>query len=629
MKKITAGIIALVLCTTLIVTGLKTSADVSGADDTFEVNTADPRTDGTEQLGEATDLISSFISSIGSENENTGRTNKDETVYVIADAAGEVQKVIVSDWLKNENKDTTIDDKSTLKDIVNVKGDETYSRNGDVYCWNASGEDISYQGTSDKELPIKVKITFILDGKEMSPEEIKGKSGHVKMIFDYENNEKVEVEIGGKKEEMTVPFVMLTGVILDDERFTNITAKTAKLLNDGSRTVIVGIALPGIQENLGLDDTKFKIPDHLEIEADVNDFSIGMTVTAATAELFGKLDSIDAGSLDSISDSMAQLTSAMDQLVNGSEALSTGLELLLEKSGELGEGVEQLADGSAKLKDGIKAADDGAGQLADGAGSLSDGAGQLKGGIDQLSTGLDQLKANNDALMNGALQVFNTLLKTAENSLKEAGAEIDELTADNYAEVLDGIAKKLSAAAGLMEKADPETAAVYAAKAESVTALKGSLDSYNMFYQGLGAYTEGVAQAAVGAGTLDAGAEALQTGADALKKGLNDLKDGTGKLYDGADALNTGLNTLNAGIPELKEGVSQLSSGARLLADGIKEFNEQGISKITEAVEGELEGIIERIRVMGIVARNYNNFSGISDGMSGQVKFIYRTEEIK
>ena len=708
MKKITACIAAAVTGAALLVSGISTSLNVSADEDgtietvtintdDLEVNTTDPATGGPEQIGAAAEsLLNSLLTSDSSETEGTA---KEETVYIVADANGLPKKVIVSDWLKNSGKDAKLTDVSELTDIENVKGNETFTKNGNECVWDANGADISYQGRTDKELPVDVKVTYILDGKVMTPEEIKGRSGHVTIRFNYDNKAYREVMIDGKKEKMTVPFMMLTGVILDDDRFTNISAANAKLINDGSRTVVIGFALPGLQENLAIDRSKFELPDSLEIEADVTDFSLSMTVTMATNEIFGRLDKLDIKDLDNLSTSMEELTDAMTKLTEGSEALSNGLAQLLEKSGELETGVGQLAEGAGQLKNGLSELDAGAGKLSDGAGALDTGLSQLKDGADQLKagtgalsegagslsagitlvdagagdlsdgagqlkTGLDTLAGNNEALVGGAETVFKTLLATATSQIKEGGAAIPDLTIENYGEVLDGIVAQINQAVALYEKSDAKTAAAYKEKAKAVAELKASLDGYNTFYMGLKTYTDGVAEAAVGAGTLkdgvdtlkagtgalkdgadtlkngadalkggvdalDDGAVQLKAGADALKSGADSLKEGTGKLADGAGKLSNGLNELNSNIPALKDGVQQLYDGSVQMSDGIKEFNERGISKITEAVEGELEGIFERVRVMGEISRAYNNFSGISDDMTGQVKFIYRTDEIK
>ena len=162
--------------------------------------------------------------------------------------------------------------------------------------------------------------------------------------------------------------------------------------NDGSRTVAIGIAFPGLQDNLAIDREKFEIPESLEISADVEDFSLAMTVTVATNEIFGRFANLDVKDLDNLSDSMAELTNAMTQLTDGSEQLSDGLATLLEKSDALEEGVGKLADGSKALKDGLVSADEGAGKISEGAGTLADGAGQLSAGAGALDEGIGKLK---------------------------------------------------------------------------------------------------------------------------------------------------------------------------------------------------------------------------------------------
>ena len=325
------------------------------------------------------------------------KISKDETVYVLAGADGSVQKIIVSDWLKNELGSASLTDKSGLSNIENVKGDESYSINGDnMTVWDAQGNDIYYQGDIQKELPVGLTVRYTLNGKAVSPEQLKGQSGKVTIRFDYENHQYETVQINGQNQRIYVPFAMLTGMILDNDTFRNVTVSNGKLVNDGDRTVVVGLAFPGLQENLNLSRDQLSIPSSVEITADVTDFSLGMTVTLACNDLFSQLGDADLGSLDAAG-SLNKLTDAMDQLLNGSSALYDGLTTLLDKSGELAAGVEELAQGAAAIKA--------------GADSLDEGAAELKAGLADLSEGLNKLSANSAALNGGAEQVFNSLLK--------------------------------------------------------------------------------------------------------------------------------------------------------------------------------------------------------------------------
>lgn len=711
------------------------------------------------------------------------KISKDETVYVLTGADGSVKKIIVSDWLKNELGSASVADKSDLSDIENVKGDESYTINGDnMTVWDAQGNDIYYQGNIQKELPVGLSVRYYLDGKSVSPEELKGKSGKVTIRFDYENRQYETVQINGVNQRIYVPFAMLTGMILDNDTFQNVQITNGKLVNDGDRTVVVGLAFPGLQENLNLSRDDLSIPDSVEITADVTNFSLGMTVTLACNDLFSQLGDVDQTSLDSTS-ALDQLTGAMDQLLNGSSALYEGLSTLLDKSGELVSGVEELAQGAAAIKS--------------GADSVDDGAAQLKAGLADLSSGLNTLSANSEALNSGARQVFNSLLETAATQIRAKGLNVPDLTIENYAEELNALIKSLDEttvyetalkqvtdaveaqrpvitqkvteavrqqvetkvaaavrqqvteevtaavqqqvtatvtdtvqqqvaeqviqAAANMSKADYDAAvaagiipqqtqdavnaaiqaqmgseAVQSKIAENVSAqmaseavqskitenidtqisseavqatitentdaqlqteaiqatiqqqtelqvqkaisenmasdavqsqlkkasegaqtliaLKASLDDYNTFYLGLLTYTGGVDDAAAGANALYAGAD--------------QLKDGTAQLRAGAAQLYNGVLQLQDGTPALVSGVTQLKDGAMQLSEGLQQFNRDGIQKLVNLLQNDVGDLSARVQATIDVSKDYRNFAGISDDAEGQVKFIYRTDEI-
>ena len=615
-------------------------------------------------------------------------TSKDETVYVLAGADGTVQKIIVSDWIKNAMAADSLEDKTELSDIENIKGDESFTLGGDNSCvWDAQGNDIYYQGNIEKELPVQMSVCYTLDGQAIAPEALAGQSGHVTIRFDYQNMQYEEVLLDGKTEKIYVPFTMLTGMLLDTEVFRNVTVSNGKLINDGDRIAVVGIAFPGLQEDLAISKEKLDIPDYVEISADVENFEMGMTMTLATTELFGAIDS-DKLDLHELSDAMAELTDAMGQLMDGSSQLYDGLCTLLEKSGDLVSGINKLAEGAAQLKAGAE--------------SLDSGAAQLQAGAAQLSSGLNTLNANSSSLNGGARQVFSSLLSMANTQLSEAGLSVPALTIDNYASVLDGVIASLDDTAVYQVALEQVTATVNANRgmieervteavqsqveaamqseiearmqseaiqaqinavtqqtvgeqmqsdeiqaliasntelqvrqaiskamssdavqaqlsaaaegAKSVIALKSSLDSYNAFYLGLITYTSGVSSAA-------AGANELKTGADALKAGTSELSAGAAELL-------RGIQTMKDSTPALLDGITQLREGSMELSDGLKQFNEEGIQKLIEAVDGDLDGLSDRIRVTADVAKHYTSFSGICEEMDGDVKFIYKTDSI-
>ena len=669
------------------------------------------------------------------EKEDDAKVSKDETVYVLTGADGSVKKVIVSDWIKNALGSSTITDSGELKDVENVKGDESYTMNPDgMRVWDAQGNDIYCKGSIDKELPVNLSVSYKLDGKTVSADELAGKSGKVTIRFDYKNNQYQTVTIDGKNEKIYVPFAMLTGILLDNDVFTDVEVSNGKMINDGDRTAVLGIAFPGLQENLAISKNDFEISSYVEITANVKNFEMMNTVTIATNEIFNKIDTDGLDSADDLTSALGSLTDAMTQLTDGSSALYDGLCTLLDKSGELIAGIDKLAAGAE--------------QLRAGANDLSNGAADLANGAKDLASGLTELDSHSAELNAGAKKVFETLLSTAQTELTKAGLDVPSLTIDNYTAVLNGIIKqldpenvsaqanavarekvtekvnaqkdtikaavvaeykkgatekytqgyyasikaaaiqqnfKMSVAdynkavdAGLITEeqqnalesgvqaklnseeiqaaisADVEkylasdearaqinastekavedqiekamnsaevqaqiTEALEKAKsgAASVSALKEQLDSYNEFYTGLADYTAGVGEAKDGSLKLSVGADTLSGGAKTLYAGMCELYDGIFQLKNGA--------------PALTDGVTQLRDGALTLSDGLKQFNEQGVQKLVDAVDDDLGSLLTRVKATVDVSKDYRSFSGLSDDMSGQVKFIYRTDAIE
>ena len=536
--------------------------------------------------------------------ENAKGLAKDETVYVFAEADGSVRNIIVSNWIQNPIGEASISDTSELKNIENVKGEENWRTDGEHgLIWDAQGNDIYYQGNTDKTPPISLSVSYRLDGKSISAKELAGKSGRVCIRFEYKNNKQEAVRVGGKQETVYVPFAVLTGMLLDNEVFTNVEVSNGRLFNDGSRTIVAGMAFPGLKSSLGLAEKGVALPDYVEITADVERFELGNTLTIATNEVFHKIDTGKLDSFDDLSGSLDALTDAMNQLTDGSAQLYDGLCTLLEKSGELVSGIDALATGGAKVKSGAEA-------LAGGSADLSNGA-------KELAAGLGQLTENSSTLNAGAKQVFEALLQTADTHLAAAGLPVPKLTIENYAEVLDGVIASFMENNALPPEAalSPEAAQAAQNAIASIQALKGQLDAYAVFYMGLSQYTAGVASA-------KAGADALSKGSTELQKGSAVLSAGAGELYDG-------IETLKNGTPALTDGIVRLRDGAQSLSDGLKEFDEKGIQSILDAVDGNIGGLMERIKAIAEVSKAYDSFSGLADGMEGQVKFIYRTEAVK
>ncbi len=809
---------------------------------------------------------------LGLSDADLRNLSKDETVYVISGADGGVQKIIVSDWIKNSMGSSQIQDLTELSDISNVKGMETFEAKGNgTGVWDAGGNDIYYQGSIEKDLPVDMKVSYTLDGKSISPEELAGKSGHVVMHFSYTNRQKQTVMVGDEQRELYVPFAVVTSMMLDNEKFSNVEVSSGKIINDGEHLMVIGCAMPGMQENLDMKKEDLDIPDYVEISGDVTDFSLETTMTVVTNEIFNDMDLENVDSLDELSDSLDDLDEGMHELMDGAGELYDGITELRQKSGDLTDGIAELGDGAHDLNS--------------GAVELRNGAQELRDGAAALDQGLKTLESNNETLNGGAKQVFETLLATAETQLKAAGVPLTtKLTIENYGTVLDEMGAKMTpeqvkalaeqaalakvteaveqnrpaVEAGVVQamkaairqkieaqlaaggtviagqekeiqdspaeetKADlqdgaqegttgtdgsgsssgageagtgtaesepeadtngkesnpggepagsdetenqpeagngveeetagskgaespvsetqnapaaedgaavrdemttedgeavrdemttedgeavrdemtaedevaalggsirvfreissgqnavvkerswtalaaspdleakinamveaqfqtPEVQAQYQAAVQakmeeliqqnmqspevqqqidaavqaaingagSLTQLKNSLDSYNQFYQGLLAYTAGVASASSGSGQLTEGSQKLYDGTKELAEGTGKLKDGTHELRDGGD--------------KLIHGIQQLWEGGQELADGVNKFNEEGIQKLVETFDDDVQGLADRLRAIQDVSRKYRSFAGISDDMEGSVKFVYKTEGI-
>lgn len=366
---------------------------------------------------------------------DTQNVYKEETVYVNADATGNSDEVTVSDWLKNSGSVSgNLTDESILKEIKNVKGDETFTENGDQLTWNTAGEDIYYQGTTDKELPVSVKLTYFLDGKEVKADELKGKSGHLKIQVQYTNNEKKTVTVDGKEEEVYTPFVMMTGMILPNETFSNVTIDNGKVISDGSRNIVVGFGMPGLKDSLDLDEETTKeaedkgvtIPENFEMEADVTDFTMSSTFTVALTDLLDDMDMDNIIDVDSLKDSLNELEDAALELVSGSgtladgastladgvssytagaDELNAGIQKYLGSNGELNGSVTEYVNGVGKVVKGVKDYTSGTNALANGVTSYVAGEQKIAAGaaqLSQLSKGLEQVQTAVDTLSKAA-----------------------------------------------------------------------------------------------------------------------------------------------------------------------------------------------------------------------------------
>lgn len=608
----------------------------------------------TETLKEAAETVLGDTTT-----ESNGETYKDESVYVNADASGKVKKTTVTEWLKNTEKGS-VDDETVLEDVENVKGNEKYKEGSDdSIVWESKGKDIYYQGTTDEELPVNMSITYKLDGKEISPKDLAGKSGKLEMTINYENKSKQNVDVDGQQTEMYTPFTLATAMMLPTDEYTNVTIDNGKIVSDGDKNIVVGVAFPGLSEDLGLDSSNLDvdIPSSVTITADVTDVSVGATYTMASANLLDSIGLDDVDSFDDLDDSINKLEDATNQLVDGSKELAEGTNTLNGKSGELISGVDKLADGvtaytdgvagvadganainsnMALVKNGVNAAVEGTGKLATGVSGVQSGLNTVASGIntaiDNLNKSGENIKglANQTALTDKEKQqivseesagldqaglskeqkdAVDTAIASAVNAASDETNKKVAYAANEYSEGMSGAASQLSAASSALTTVDPANPT--ATVAGGVAAVSAGIDEL---------------QTKLGTGTADQ--PGLTTGVKALASGVSQLADGANELNQKSSTLNSGMSTLKNGGEQLVSGVGVLASGADTLASGIAEYKSEAIDKLADAFGGDISKVTSRIDAMKELSANYKSYAGIKDGMNGSTKLIIETEAV-
>ena len=570
--------------------------------------------------------------------------SKSETVYAVMNGDGSIKSTTVSEHLYSASGLANVTDKTTLTDIQNTESDAEFTQNGEELVWNTNDTDVYYKGNTDKALPIDVKVTYALDGQEAALEDIIGKSGHLTVTVALKNNETGTVNVNGKDRTIVTPLITAVGVILGGDA-SNVTAEHGMIESAAKSSVAAFVTLPGVKDSLSglLPDEVNSIEDYLQdtvtVEADVEDFTCPqvMVACATSTAALGTDNVFDLSSINDLTDGINQLNDAMSQLMDGAS---------------------QLVDGTSQLAGGVLA-------LLDGANTLNNGAAALDDGLGQLTNGLDTLSANNAALNAGAQQVADGVLASANKTLKEGGLIDEDMTWSNYEAVIDNILtmndktlaagrKKmvrtiweqepsfkdsqldlalylsatktnhdLEAALKLMQNFD---ASMLTGALEMVTnadakntiheelkyqiensqdmadvrALKTSLSQIQFFVSSVNQYTAGV-----------------QTAAD----GAHSAKDGSAQLAAGTKTLYDGVNTLNTGAGQLNDGAGQLN-------DGLNQFNEEGISKLTGALDqDQLHGLKTVLDEMTDRLNDYTSFAGAPDDAESSVKFVYKTAE--
>ena len=541
--------------------------------------------------------------------------SKDETVYAVMAPDGSVTSTTVSAHLYNAAGLSGVTDRSTLTDIVNTESDAAFTQNGDSLTWDTTDTDVYYKGNTNRALPVSAAVTYTLDGETAPLENLLGKSGHLTIRIDLTNNETGTVTVNGAERTIVTPFITALGVVLGEDA-SNVTLEHGLLESAAKSTVAAFVTLPGVRSALSglLPDSFSAAEDYLQdsvtVEADVENLSAPqiLLASAASAEALGQDNVFD---LSSLTDGISQLNDAMQQLLSGAS---------------------QLVDGVA--------------QLDSGAVALLDGA------------SLDTLTSNNAALTAGAQQVADGVLDSASKTLMEGGLIDTPLTWDNYAAVIDEILtlndKTLEAGRKKMVRTIWEQApqfkasqldlALYLSATKTDSDLEAALrlmQSYSpsMFVAMFQKATDPDARQVIHDELVLQTAQS-QDIADvrALKDNLAQIQffvssvgqyaDGVAAAADGAHAAKDGSTQLVAGAQALLNGANRLVDGTHQLHSGLNQFNEEGISQLTGALDtDQLHALKTVLDAMMGRMEEYTSFSGAPEGAVSSMKFLYKTAE--
>lgn len=584
---------------------------------------------------------------------------KDETVYSNANSDGERYKSIVSTHLENSEEEKILRDLTDLLNIENTSGDEEFTREGDTLIWKADSNDIYYKGESDKELPVDISIKYELDGEEISADEIAGKSGEVKITIEFINNEEHDVWMNGKYEKMYTPFVVAVGTYINNENNTKIEVKNGKTIDDGSKTFIVGLAFPGLEESLDI-SYLIEIPNSLEITMKTDSFEMNNIISYITPIKADDMDLDIFNDLNKIYSKVDKLQSASQQIEEGAKTLAEGAQTYYEKSQEFNQAVGKFSDGMSyanssysKLDTGINSIDSGAKQLQSGSKQLSDGTSALNTGVSQMKSKVSASAGELPKLVDGASQVsegldklYDGITDAASNENAEVTEKLTAIVTEEktqagtllaYNQSLSNVKSQLAA----IDTTDLDEDTIIAiqtaigtidAQMAANTTIAGTLnnnaDKYVGLVTGIGDSTtqqlqglannvallkDGAKQVSDGTKTLQLSMSTLTGGLETLSSSTKQLSDGASTLYNSTFQLTTGTSQAKEGSSQMKEGLqtldssakqilladTQLTEGAKTIQDGAKELS-AGVQEFNESGINKICGYINNdIRNIG------------------------------
>lgn len=608
---------------------------------------------------------------------------KDETVYTKYDSNGKAYKTIVSTHLKNDENEEILKDLSNLLNIKNTNGDETFKQDGNSLIWNANKTDIYYQGETDKELPIDVNIKYELDGKEMSANEIVGKKGKIKVIISYTNKDEHMVNVNGKNVKMYTPFVVVAGTIIKNDNNRNINITNGKVIDDGNKTVVLGLALPGLQESLNISKDKVEIPNTIEITMESDKFEMGSVMSYVTPkviekedlsifdeieDLYQKVDTLSSSSkqildgantfkngTETYSEKIQEFESAMKQVSDGMTSansnyskINEGIKTLNTSSSELNAGSKQVADGISQVEANLNTVNEKLGEILNGSQSLQDGENQIIAGIDTIIAKLNALPTVDNSskitelkTLIQANQGSITKLTTANTTLQQQYDAIEDVaTKEALKAQIDGNNSMIQLLQANIQALNSTAETLTATDSNSIQELKTGLSQVksgltslkngtDTLTTGIGVLKEGTNTLAQKTGELGAGANSLYQGTNKLVEGTSTLKTGSEEMKKRLSTLDNGGSQLLSANKQLVSGASTINEGAQKLAEGIDTFNKEGINKICDYINSNVKDIVTRVDKLSELSLQYNNFAMLEEGTNGNTKFIMIIDALK
>lgn len=577
----------------------------------------------TEDAKEAADTQEASKTSDDTQKKDTEEKDKTETVYVKSDAKGNPREITVQTKLKNTSDGDTIEDYTNLTDIKNKEGDEAFTQNADgTIEWENHGEDITYEGTGSEELPVDVNISYELDGQPIEPEELAGKSGSLKIRFDYKNKTTQTIKIEGKEEQVSVPFAVISTMLLSEDHASNIKVENGKVMDIDGQKLVVGYACPGLTKSLKLTTYEptedIDIPEYVEVMADVTDFSLDFTATIISSGLLEDMDLKDLDDVDEMSDNMKKLEEATDKLSDGAGTLEDGMKKYQTYLDQYLSGVTALDQGAGALESGLQVMNEKKGDLQAGATLLKESlttlhdtlaAIQLPQGssvdLSGMETAAKQLEADETKLnevlteMGNGLAEMQELAKeaagyqtTVETQLETAKTALDAIDwrkldqavrADSQTKAdaaIDSAMKKALENYGLSEEQ------IQAASGEVKTEVNGALDQISVSDEAK-AQIKKAKEALEAIPTITIPEVSLDTGK--LTETLNDMQKQMKILAGYSTTLGTVSQTAAAALQELQTGLTALQTGTAQLQEGSGQL-EAGVAAFGEGIQQLYQG---------------------------------------